>query len=117
MSQCVSFRLGNLKRIHNRNKALISNKDIVNCLMVCMYSFEYTIQALFTNGPYNETAAAQGPWHRDRAVSSKDDAVEESGTGKYAQSIIAACTCTHTCNIRIKMASARFYYTGCMSMM
>ena len=45
------------------------------------------------------------------------NAVEESDIGEYAQSIIAACTCTHTSNIRIKMASARFYYTGCMSMM
>ena len=75
------------------------------------------MQVLFINESYNETAAAKDPWHGDSVVSSKNDAVEESGAGKYAKSIIAACTCTHTSDIRIKMASARFYYTGWMSMM
>ena len=37
-----------------------------------MYSLEPTKQALFINESYNETAAAQGPWHGDRVVSGKE---------------------------------------------
>ena len=37
-----------------------------------MYSLEPTKQALFINGPYNETAAAQGPRHGDRVGSGKE---------------------------------------------
>ena len=65
---------------------------------------------------YNETAAAQCPWQGDRVGSGKN-AVEQPGKGKGSLSMIVACTCTHTCNIRIKMASAPLYYTGCMSRM
>ena len=37
-----------------------------------MYSLEPTKQTLFINEPYNETAAAQGPWQGDRVGSGKE---------------------------------------------
>ena len=94
---------------------MILSKDMEHCLMVCIVYNPQSKHCSLTNHTMKQQQ--QKVMHKDPVVSSKKNAVEESGIGEYAQSINAACTCTHTSNIRIKMAFARLYYTGCMSMM
>ena len=69
--QCVYRRLRNLKEIHGSYKTLISSKKAMHGFLGT-YSIGSTKNVRFINRSYNETAAAQVPWHAYRVSSGKE---------------------------------------------
>ena len=100
--------------IHGRNKALISNKDMVHCLMVCILYNPQSKYCSLTNHTMKQQQEVLGT--EFELVQAKM-AVERSVKGKRVQCMFPQCKCTYTSVIRIPKASSRLYYIGFTSRM